>query len=116
MPVPENIIQAVNKMDTITNKIYLDHFDLDHHTSKQDHSGTAQDDNRENYASIKNCDHESDGHLYDSQQIDGTNSDTRFPHTNKMLRLVGSSIYTIVSMECTSTDITTIRIYASLNM
>mgnify|MGYP005669607397 CR=1 FL=1 len=31
VPMPEDIIQAVNEMGTITNKIHLDHFDSDQH-------------------------------------------------------------------------------------
>ena len=32
VPISEDIIQAVNEMGTITNKIQLDHFDCDQHT------------------------------------------------------------------------------------
>ena len=56
---------------------------------------------------MDNSEHESDGDLDNSQQIDGMNSDTRFPHTNEILQPVGSSISTIVSMKCASTDIST---------
>ena len=107
VPMPKEIIQAVYEMGTITNKIHLYHFDRDHQKSQQNHFGTTHDDNQEHYVSIKNCDHESDGHLNKSQKIDGTNSDTRFPHTNGILQTVGPSISTIFSMECTSTDIST---------
>ena len=33
----ENIIQAVNEIDTITNKIQFAHFDSDQHTVQQNH-------------------------------------------------------------------------------
>ena len=81
----EDIIQAVNEMGTITNKIQLDHFDYDQHTVQQDDFDTTQDNNQEHYVSIKNSDHESDSHLDNSQQIAGANSDTRFPYTNEIL-------------------------------
>ena len=61
--MPEDIIQAVNEMGTITNKIQLDHFDYDQHTVQQDDFDTTQDNNQEHYASIKNSDHESDNNL-----------------------------------------------------
>ena len=43
VPMPEDIIGAVNEMSIITNKIHLNHFNCDHHTSQQDHFGTTQD-------------------------------------------------------------------------
>ena len=51
--------------------------------------------------------HESDGELDNSQQIDGMNSDTRFPQTNEVLQSLESSISTIVSMKYASTDVST---------
>ena len=63
----EDIIQAVNRISTITIKIQLDHFDSDQYIVQQNHFGTTQDDNQEYRVSIKNSDHESDGHLDDSQ-------------------------------------------------
>ena len=54
-------------MGTITNNIQLDLFDHDQYTAQQNHFSNTQDDNQEHYISIKNSDHESDGHLDDSQ-------------------------------------------------
>ena len=85
VPMSEDIIQAVNEMGTITNKIQLDHFDRDQHTVQQNHFGTTQDDNQEHYVIIENFDHESSSHLEDSQQIAGTNSGTKFLRTNENL-------------------------------
>ena len=79
--MPEDIIQTVNEMGKITNKIQLNHFDCDHYTAQQIYFGTTQDDSQDHYTSTKNSDHESGGRL-DDQQIDGTNYNTRFPHTN----------------------------------
>ena len=81
MPMPEDIIQTVNEMGTITNKIQLNHSDRDHYTAQQIYFGTTQDRNQDHYANTENSDHESGGHS-DDQQIDGTNYNTRFPHTN----------------------------------
>ena len=81
----EDIIQVVNEMGTITNKIQLNHFECDHLTAQQDHFGTTQDDNQEHYAIMENFDHENDSHLDDSQQIDGMKFDTRFCQENKNL-------------------------------
>ena len=67
MPIPEDIIQAVKEMSTITNKIQLDHFDCDQHIAQQNYFSTIQNDNQENYVSIKDYEHESDGHLDDTQ-------------------------------------------------
>ena len=103
--MPEDIIQTVNEMGKITNKIQLNHFDCDQHTVQQNHFGNTQDDNHEHYVIIKYSDHESDSHLDESQQIAGANFDTRFPHTNKILRPAGYGISTIISMKRTSTDI-----------
>ena len=103
--MPKDIIQAVNEIDTITNKIQFDHFDSDQHTVQQNYFGNTQDGNQEHCISIVNSNYESDGHLDDSQQINGTNSDTKFPYTNEILPLVGSDISTIVSMKCASIDI-----------
>ena len=47
---------------------------------------------------MDNSDPESDSELDNSQQIDGMNSDTRFPQTNEILRPVESSISTNVFM------------------
>ena len=67
VPMPEEIIQAVNEIGTITNTIQLDHFDSDHHIAQQNHFGATQDNNQQHYVSIKKSDHESDGHLDESQ-------------------------------------------------
>ena len=85
MSIPKDIIQAINGMVTFTNKIQLDHFDLDQRTVQQNYFGNTQDDNQEHYVTIKNFDHESEGHIDESQQIAGANTNTRFPHTNKIL-------------------------------
>ena len=61
--------------------------------------------NQEHYGINKKSNHESDGHLEDSQQIADENSGTRFPHTNKILQPAGSGTSTTVSIKCTSTDI-----------
>ena len=89
-------------MNTVTHKIQLNHFDCDQHTVQKNHFSSTQDDNQERYVIIKNFDYKSDGHLNDSQQIDGANSGTGFPSTNRILRPVGSSVSTIVSMKCAS--------------
>ena len=81
----EDIIQAVNKMGTITNKIQLNHFDCDQHTVQHNHFGTTQDDNQERYVIIENSDHERYGHLEASQQIAGAKSGTSFSHKNNIL-------------------------------
>ena len=92
-------------MGTITNNIQLDLFDHDQYTAQQNHFSNTQDDNQEHYVTIENSDDESDSQLDDSQQIDGANFDTMFPHKNESLQPAGSTISTIISMECASTDI-----------
>ena len=94
-------------MGTITNKIQLNQFSYDQHAVQQYHFGTTYDDNQEHYVIIKISDHKSDSHLDNSQQIAGANSDTKCSHTNDILQPEGSSISTIVSMKCASTDIST---------
>ena len=32
--MPEDLIEAINKMGTFTNKIHIDHFDCDRHTAQ----------------------------------------------------------------------------------
>ena len=56
---------------------------------------------------MDNSEHKSDGDLDNAQQIDDMNSKTRFPHTNEILRPVGSSKSTIVSTKYVSADIST---------
>ena len=56
---------------------------------------------------MDNSEHENDNELDNSKQIDGMNSDTRFPQTNKILQPVESSISIIVSMKYASTNIST---------
>ena len=41
MLMPEDIIQAVNEMGTITDKIQLNQFNRDQHTIQQHHFGTT---------------------------------------------------------------------------
>ena len=53
VPMPKDIIQAVNEINTITNKIQLDHFDRDQHTVQQNHFGNTKDDNQEHYVTIQ---------------------------------------------------------------
>ena len=76
VPMLEYLIKTINKIATFTNKIQVDHFDHDQHIAQQDLFGNNQDDNQEHYASTENSEHESDGELDNSQQIDGMNSDT----------------------------------------
>ena len=85
VPMPDDIIQAVNEIGTITNKIQLDHFHCDQHTVQQIILvilkmviKNTMFGNQEHYISMEISDHESDSHLDDSQQIAGENSDTRF--------------------------------------
>ena len=108
VPMPEDIIQAVYEMGTYTNKIDLNHFDRDQYTVHQNHFGNTPDDNQEHYVTMEHSDHESDGHLDDSQQQRaGANYDTRFLHRSEILQPVESCISTIVSMKCASADIST---------
>ena len=83
--MPADLVKAINKMGTFTNKIHIDHFDCDRHNAQQDHFSNTQDDNQEHHASMENSDPEIDGELDNSQQIDSVNSDTRFPQTNEIL-------------------------------
>ena len=38
VPVPEDLIGAINEMDLFTNKIQINHFDSDHLTTENDYS------------------------------------------------------------------------------
>ena len=76
--MPEDLIKVINKMNTFTNKIRINHFDSDHYTAQEDHFGnTQQDDDQEYCDDMNNSEHEYYNKLDDSQQIDGMGSDIR---------------------------------------
>ena len=83
--MPKGLIEVINKMDIFTNTIKINQFDQDQHTAQQDHFSNTQQDNKEYQASMNNSEHESNGELDNSQQIDDMYSDTRFPEKNEIL-------------------------------
>ena len=67
IPISEDLIKAINKMDTFTNKIQIDHFDNDHYTAQDDYFGHTKDNDQEYCDDMDNSDHESYNELDKSQ-------------------------------------------------
>ena len=44
--MPEDLIEAINEMNTFATNIHINHFDSDHYTSKEDHLDNTQGDGR----------------------------------------------------------------------
>ena len=63
----EDLIEAINKINTFTNKIQINHFDSDHYTAQHDHFRNTQDDNQEHCDNMDNPEHESYNELDNSQ-------------------------------------------------
>ena len=45
VPMPEDLIKAINEMNLFTIIIQINHFDSDHYTTQEDHFDNTQDDN-----------------------------------------------------------------------
>ena len=71
VPMPENLIEVINEMDSFTTIIQINHFDNDHYTTQEDHFDNAQDDDQAQYDDVDNSEHESYNELDRSQQKDG---------------------------------------------
>ena len=46
VPVPKDLIKAINETDSFTNRIQIYHFDSEHRTAQDDHFDNNKDDNR----------------------------------------------------------------------
>ena len=67
VPMPEDLIKAINKMEKFINKIQIDHFDSDHYTTQEDHFNNTQGDDQEHCDDIDKSDHGSYNELDKSQ-------------------------------------------------
>ena len=56
--IPDDLIEAINKMDTFTNKIQINYFDSDHYIAEEDHFDNTQNDNQEHCDDTDNSEHE----------------------------------------------------------
>ena len=70
----EDLIKAINEIDTFTTDIQIDYFDSDHYTAQEDRFDNAQDDGQAQCGDVHNSEHESYDELDSSQQIDGMKS------------------------------------------
>ena len=47
VPMSDDLIEAINEMDTFTTNIQINHFDSDHYTAKEDHFNNSRDDGQD---------------------------------------------------------------------
>lgn len=96
VPVPEDLIEAINEADSFSNKIQINHFGNNYCTAQDDHPNNNKDDDQTRSNDIDNYKGESYDELNNSQQLDCKESNTMFPDEKKVLLIVGSSKSTSV--------------------
>ena len=71
VPMPEDLIKAINETDSFTTNIQINHFDSDHYTAQEDHFDNTQDDDQDHCDNMDNSEHDNYDKLDSSQQIHG---------------------------------------------
>ena len=63
VPMPEDLIKAINEIDTIATNIQIDQFYSDHYITQEDYFNNTQNDNQDHCDNMDNSEHESDNEL-----------------------------------------------------
>ena len=94
VPVPEDLIEAINETDLFTNKMQINHFGSDYFTAQDDHYNNNENDSQTQY----NVKDNSRDELDSSQQLDSMDSKIIIQQENQILLTVESSKSMSVSM------------------
>ena len=71
MRVPEDLIKAINEMDSFNNKIQTNNFNNDYFIVQDDHSHKNEDEGRTHFHNENNYEDESYDESDNSQQLNG---------------------------------------------
>ena len=97
VPVPEDLIKAINKTDSSNNKIQVDHVNNKDSTIQDDHSNNNKDDSQTQFKDKDSSVDKSHGESDSSQQLKGLKSNQIVHQENQILLSEESSNSTILS-------------------
>ena len=89
VPVPEDLIEAINETDSSDNKIHVNHFNGDHSIVQDDYFNNNDDDGHIHSNHKDNSEDESYDELDGSQQLNGMESNKIVEQENHNLSTVG---------------------------
>ena len=69
VPIPKNLIDPMNKIDSSDNKIEIDHFDSNQSVVPDDHFNNNDNDSQNPYNDMDDSEDGSHGELYSLQQL-----------------------------------------------
>ena len=106
VPVPEDLIKAINETDPCDNKIQVDHFNSNHSIVQDDYSNNSKDDGRTHFNDGDNSEDESYDELDCSQHLNGVEPNRIVNQENQILITMRSKKSTDVSVKHTGTTST----------
>ena len=101
VPVPKDLIEAVNETDSSDNKIHVNHFNNDYFIVQDNHSNIINNNGPTHFNDENNSEDESYDKLDGSQQLNGIELNKTVEQENQTLLPVESSKSTNVSIKHT---------------
>ena len=98
VPVPEDLIETMNKTDSSDNKIQINHFDSDHSIVRDDHPNNNNDESQTPSNDKDNSEDGGHGKLDSSQQLKDLKSNKIVNHEDQVILTKESNNSTRVSV------------------